>query len=253
MEPACWYGVRGGNPAIRRGDLFAPVSEPPAGASLSHRPPKIPFTVAGVTYDPADIKRFDGQPLHFVWRQLGDQGTQLIGFVGNEWLRGITAYFQLQQLGMLAAPAVAGYGAPLHPSNAHYAPGPYYHPGGSYWVPYPGRYAGQIAAGISPGYEVLPTSARFYEHANNQGDRMRVDGNHTCYDLTKIGRGFLNLADWNDVISSVKSNGATLLLFEHIHFAGDTLLVLPMELLNNLADVGWNDRVSSIKNFGKIY
>jgi hypothetical protein len=115
---------------MRTGDLFAPVPEPPAGASLSHRPPKIPFTVAGVTH---------GQPLHFVWRH---EQNQLIGFVGNEWRR-------------------------------------------------------------KP--------------------------------------------------SSVQSNGATLLLFEHIHFAGDTLLVLPMELLNNLADVGWNDRVSSIKNFGKIY
>ena len=40
-------------------------------------------------------------------------------------------------------------------------------------------------------------------------------------------------------------------MLEAIHFGGDTLLAFDPIL--NLVPLGFNDRVSSIKNFGKIY
>jgi len=226
-------------------DVFAPIAESPAGTSFSHRPPKMPFTVGGVTYDPVDIKRFDGKPLHLVCRPVANNKVELIGFVGNEWIRAFTAYAQMRQLGWLGALSV---GSPMAgPPQAYYIPS---HP---YWDPYPGRQKEAVAMGISPGHEIPSLIARFYEDANFEGDHIRLDGNRQVSDLTKFGRGFLSLGDWNDVISSMQSGGATVLLFEHINYAGDTLLALPTDILNNLEDVGFNDRTSSIKNFGLIY
>ena len=214
-------------------DLFASVPEPPPDSSFSHRPPKIPFTVSGVTYDPADIGRFDGQPLHFVCRQIG-HATELIGFVGNEWVRAITTYAQLLQLSRLAAPAypVLTAGGPYGPEGA------------------------VTGAGQPPPPPDLPSLiCRLYEHANFRGAGLLIRANLAYSDFTKIrvlaaGPGG---GTWNDFVSSVKSDGATVLLFEAINFAGDTLLVMPNDLLTNLETVGWNDRVSSIKNFGKMY
>lgn len=227
-------------------DLFAPAKTAPEAEYL-HRPPKIAFTVAGVTYDPRDIKRFDGQPLHFVSRRAGNKDRDLIGFIGNDWVRAIGSYFQMQQLAGIVAPPATGAGGSINPATA------YYTPGSNYWDPYPGKQKGAVAAGIPPGHEVPSLVGRVYQHANFQGDRLRINGLQQCSDLTLQSRGFLGLGDWNDIISSVQTDGATLLLFEHIHYAGDTLLVLPSDNLNNLADVGWNDRVSSLKNFGAVY
>jgi len=232
-------------------DLFAPDPEPPPGATFTHRPPKLPFTVGGVTYDPADVKRFDGKPLHFVRRPVANNKTELIGFVGNEWVRAITAYAQFRQLGWLGAPAVVGptfYGPSV---SAYYV-------SGGYWDPHPGYQKAAVAAGILPGHEVPSLICRFYEDANFEGDRFWLAPHRKMPDLTTFTRGFFGLGDWNDIISSLQSDGATVLLFEDINFGGDTLLVLPSSpghphIYNNLEDEGWNDRVSSIKNWGLIY
>ncbi len=32
-----------------------------------HNQPKLPFTLGGVSYHPAEIQRFNGKPLHFIW------------------------------------------------------------------------------------------------------------------------------------------------------------------------------------------
>jgi hypothetical protein len=210
-------------------DLFASVPEPPPDSSFSHRPPKIPFTVSGVTYDPADIGRFDGQPLHFVCRQIG-HATELIGFVGNEWVRAITTYAQLLQLSRLAAPAY-----------------PVLTAGGPYGA------EGAVVAGQPPTQELPSLICYLYQHANFRGVGLRIRPNLAYSDFTKITLLGGGGTSWNDIVSSVKSEGATVVLFEAINFAGDTLLVMPNDFLTNLETVGWNDRVSSVKNFGKMY
>lgn len=105
--------------------------------------------------------------------------------------------------------------------------------------------------------EAPSLACRLWEHANYQGGRLRINANQTCRDLTKIGRGFLGLGDWNDIASSVRADGATVLLYEHINSAGDALPVIPSDytytFIDNLETAGWNDRVSSVKNFGKMY
>jgi hypothetical protein len=163
-----------------------------------------------------------------VCRQIG-HATELIGFVGNEWVRAITTYAQLLQLSRLAAPA--------YPVLT--AEGPF-------------GAEGVVRAGQPPPQDVPSLICRLYEHANFRGVGLLIRPYLAYSDFTKItvlGGG----TTWNDIVSSVKSEGATVLLFEAINFAGDTLLVMPNDLLTNLETVGWNDRVSSIKNFGKIY
>jgi hypothetical protein len=230
-------------------DVFAPVSEPQAGASFSHRPPKIPFTVAGVTYDPADIKRFDGQPLHFLYRTVGD-AAELIGFVGNEWVRAVTAYAQLRLLGGLAAPA-AGYGTLLGGVAGGYHPYPHYP-----YYPSPGKGAKQHVAGLL--LTEAPTFAcSFWEHANFRGRKLVLRARRAYRDLTKAGGGFLSFSsDWNDIISSVQLDGAAVRLFEHTNYEGDSLSIFPTAptfvFIPNLELLGWNDRVSSIQNLGQL-
>jgi hypothetical protein len=231
-------------------DVFASVPEPPPDRSFSHRPPRIPFTVSGVTYDPVDIKRFDGQPLHFVCRQFG-HATELIGLVGDEWVRALTTYAQLVRLSQLAAPA-----AGLGPTSAYHVPA-YPVLVGTYTDPRrpfnrETASAGAVTAGLAPPQDVPSLICRLYQHANFRGVGLIIRPGTAYADFTKIGL-LGGGGTWNDIVSSVKSDGATVLLFEAINYVGSTLLVMPYDLLTNLETVGWNDRVSSVKNFGKIY
>jgi hypothetical protein len=96
--------------------------------------------------------------------------------------------------------------------------------------------------------------ARFYVDPNWEGDSTWLRGNKQVADLTKFSRGIFGLGDWNDVISSLQTNGATLILFTDINYQDDdALLVMPHWIYASLGLYGWDDRVSSIKNFGEIY
>jgi hypothetical protein len=180
--------------------------------------------------------------------------TELIGFVGNKWVRAITTYAQVSQLSQLAAPA-AGVG----PASAYYAPA-YSAFGGTYTDPRrpfnrETASAGAVRAGLPPPQDVPSLNCLLYQHANFQGAGLLIRPNRAYSDFTKIGvlAAGPGGGSWNDIVPSVKSEGATVLLFEHVNFAGNTLLVMPNDLLANLETLGWNDRVSSIKNFAWIY
>jgi hypothetical protein len=58
---------------------------------------------------------------------------------------------------------------------------------------------------------------------------------------------------WNDQISGVTLNGSTVVIAEHTNFEGTKLLLWPQQHGSapiDLAALGWNDRASSIWNFG---
>jgi hypothetical protein len=229
-------------------DLFAKPPERQAPRKdIKRKPPKIAFTVGNVIYDPRDIKRFAGQALRLVPRRSGTGEDELLGFVGSDWLRSLMGYFRMVQIGSLA------------PSGASPSPGGSVGiqtsvGAGSGYSPYHGKHSYWVPAGINPGHEVPSLIARFYVDPNFEGDSTWLAGNRQVADLTKFSRGFLGLGDWNDVISSLQTDGATLILFTDINYQDDdSLLVMPTWNYASLGAYGWDDRVSSIKNFGAIY
>jgi hypothetical protein len=229
-------------------DLFAPVPSPQMPPEqITHKPPRIPFVMGDVTYDPGDIKRFNGQTLHFVLRPLADGEHALLAFSGADWLRSLTCYFQMRQHASLVSAGGGGAGGQVAPLYLIVG-------GGKDW--YPGKDTGKGGVVVyphPPGTEVLSLLGRFYEDVNFKGDTLYLAANRVWPDLTKRSRGFLGLGDWNDVICSVQTAGATLLLFEHIQFGGDTLLITPYDITADLGKFGFDERTSSIKNFGSIY
>jgi hypothetical protein len=228
-------------------DLFAPVPPPEIPPErITHKRPRVPFTVGDVTYDPDDIKRFDGQPLYFVLRPLAGGDHALLAFTGSDWLRSLTSYFQMWQHASLVSAGGSGAGGQVAPLTNVGA--------GKDW--YPGKDTGKGSKVVyihPPGREVLSLEGRFYVDRNFKGDTLYLAPNKVWPDLTQRSRGIFGLGDWNDVISSVQSAGATLLLFEHIHFGGDVLLLTPYDIAADLGKFGWDEQVSSIKNFGAIY
>lgn len=229
-------------------DLFAESPERPAPRKdIKRKPPKIAFTVGNVTYDPRDINRFADQALCLVPRRTGTGEDELLGFVGSDWLRLLMDYFRMIQIGSLApggGNSSPGGGIGIETSVGVGGGWPYHRGKQTLWG----------GPGINPGSEVPSLIARFYVDPNWEGDSTWLRGNKQVADLTKFSRGIFGLGDWNDVISSLQTNGATLILFTDINYQDDdALLVMPHWIYASLGLYGWDDRVSSIKNFGEIY
>ena len=69
--------------------------------------------------------------------------------------------------------------------------------------------------------------------------------------LEGVSRGFLGSGDWEDIISSVKVEHGTCVLYENHYFGvldgGSSLTLIQSESF--LERLGWNDRVSSAEAF----
>jgi hypothetical protein len=67
--------------------------------------------------------------------------------------------------------------------------------------------------------------------------------------LRNLGRGcFLwwCSGNWNDLISSIRTEAYSITFFEHIDYTGESITVAPNTIVSNLVDWGWNDRISSL-------
>ena len=91
--------------------------------------------------------------------------------------------------------------------------------------------------------------ANLYRNSNFEGASLPLGDN-----ISKLGnkkfkeKGWSK--DWNDILSSIKiEKGNKIILFEHSYYEGDSLIVT--ENKSNLKNMGWNDRVSSVKVFKK--
>jgi hypothetical protein len=209
-------------------DVFAPQ---PANVETGHRKrmtPSVPFVVENVIYSPDDISRFDGSPLHFIYRD----DNLLVGVTGAAWLQTLTTYIQLKRLLSLAP--LGGVGV----SGGPYPPGPTKGSGGN------------LPGDLGP-----PTG--FFEDATLRGAQLRLSANRYWNDLTTV-HSYVQTplwtvegSSWNDRITSFWSQGDTLLMYEHVNFQGDSLL--SWEHNFDLGQIGWSNRISSIKNFGHIY
>ena len=211
-------------------DLFRPQPASETGGPSKRKPPSVPFAVDNVISSPEDIGRFDGQPLHFISRG----GALLVGVTGPGWLQTLNLYMQLQRFLSLVPLGGVGMSGPYDPN-----------------APTKGWGGSQTNT-----HDLGPPTA-FFEDAAFRGAQLKLSANRAWSDLTAV-HTYVNEGiivsegpSWNDRISSFWSQGETLLMFENTNFLGDTLLSWEYNL--DLGPAGWNDRISSIKNFGNIY
>jgi hypothetical protein len=237
---------------------------------IVHRRPNVPFTVDGVLYEPDEINRFDGQSLHFVLKRKSDKDKMLIGFKDRGLFIGLLrSQWMAAQVGVSQGSVLPGVSLQGMCCNWEGFPG------GLAWVCRPcgdqGKGGGGGATGGSTGgTKAIPFPASgeaiFYEHAGFTGEKLSVPGNPaTAYsNLTKVNRsGILFWAEsWNDAISSISLNKCIVQVFEHINYEGTSLLLESSKDESttfgnpthvNLVDLGWNDRISSVVNWGPVW
>ncbi|MFB6437325.1 hypothetical protein ACFCVY_11160 [Streptomyces sp. NPDC056411] len=98
----------------------------------------------------------------------------------------------------------------------------------------------------------LEDIVRFWEDAGEQGDIRSVGPGLGYKDLSGLHRGFLGTQNWNNIISSLSWCRFDISLFDLTGFdAGGGEFFAPKGCNTpDLTPFGWNDRASSIANWG---
>ena len=214
--------------------LFA--NAPGDDAPSRHKAPGLPLLLNGTLYDPCDIKRFDGTALHFV--PAADH------IVAIDDRRVIAEYWRQSFISSaLADSRYGGYG--VFPAKFEFPPLDTGVPDAPY-SPNPGFATPAPTYGR---YDVGTTY--FYDDDRCQGESLALTSNRGYVRLSKVGRGFLGLGDWNDVISSVSTMNRIVVLYEHKNYGGSTLTLERGDRTSRnewleLNSQGWNDRASSL-------
>lgn len=215
-----------------------------------HQPGEVPFVLNGTLYDPADVRRFNGQALHLVPAAGKDY------LLAVDDLATMRTWWDLLRWAQLEKYQYGGFRweSPPNPPPSSGGTG-----------------GGSSAGSIGPqdhnsGGGVGPVSPWFklshlYEDANFEGDWLTTEINRGFegYDygpqrypsLESVGRGFLGLGDWEDVISSVKIEHGVCILFENAYFGlldgGSSATLTQSE--PSLDKFGFNDKALSVDCF----
>ncbi|MFF8370062.1 hypothetical protein ACF05W_14605 [Streptomyces lydicus] len=98
----------------------------------------------------------------------------------------------------------------------------------------------------------LEDIVRFWEDANESGDIRSVGPGLGYADLSRLHRGFLGTQNWNNIISSLSWCRFDVSLFDLTGFdaSGGEFFAPKGCNTPDLAPLGWNDRASSIANWG---
>ncbi|MFI0222321.1 hypothetical protein [Streptomyces lydicus] len=98
----------------------------------------------------------------------------------------------------------------------------------------------------------LEDIVRFWEDAGEQGDIRSVGPGLGYKDLSRLHRGFLSTQNWNNIISSLSWCRFDVSLFELTDFnaSGGEFFAPKGCNTPDLTPFGWNDRASSIANWG---
>jgi hypothetical protein len=214
---------------------FSKLTSPDLIAQTVHRVPKIPFVLNGTLYDPQDIRRFDGHELHLVASAGGEPILAMDdrAVIARWWELTYLSSYAKSLSSALQDYQYGGYQSKVEPQNTG---------GGPVIIVSPPP----VTQGSSGNKVVQETI--FYEHKDFQGDFLTLPRDRAYRNLTDVGRGFLGLGDWNDIISSVHLFGTSVcVLCEHIHFSGSTLTL--MGGTDFLEGFGWNDRTSSMQTW----
>lgn len=224
-----------------------------SAVEVRHRSPGVPLLVDGVQYASAEISRFDGRPLHFILTSTAAREPVLVAF---------TTFSPV--LSYLRSTLVeAQIGVSHHKTKLCW----FYSrdPVTGYFTAY------QYPCGIEPHEEPKPPPppppppppslvATFHEHFHQtsrkaSGNSITLQPNFFYADLTKVHMSGLWPfdSDWNDKISGVTLDGATVVCAEHGNLEGSTIVLGPPG--GNVIDLfplGWNDRISSMWNVGAV-
>jgi hypothetical protein len=232
---------------------------PPTPSAIRHRPPECPLFIDGVAHDPADIVRYDGTPLHMTVTETAD-GVCLHAFTHDVTIQALTALFAMRVLdwgtppgGGPSQPGQQGPSWP--PTNGCGFMGmepcypPSRPPSGSGGSGGSSGGGGTVPAIIDPMYQ---GTVCIFEHVDYHGDWFWVESGRVYSDLTEVSRNTTLWwsDDWNDTISSMSMTNDHMLYSEHTHQQGNTLYLKPNTKVRELVSIGWNDRISSVWNYG---
>ena len=209
-------------------------------SAVRHAPPKIPFVWNGTTYDPAGISRLDGQAAGFLVHYVGGRPEMYV--ISDPHQRGLVV--QTLAIGRLVGSVIrwASKDFSESPGNT----GPHTGPVGlldSTIIVSPPPFS-QGSSSIPPVADL-----HLWSDDNFQGSGLTVPAGKQYSDLTGVYR-FWPFTDWNDCISSAIPCSSACLFWEHVGFGGSFLLVNLHLGVRNFEDFGWNDRISSVQNFG---
>lgn len=217
---------------------------------IVHGIPQMPVTIDGVEYDPNDVRRFDGTPLHFLFYRLRD---------GEPILQALTDQSPLvsaRLIGLYSRPTdwpptpTPGSGMPGQ------APPGVVGPGGYDWVN-GGKNEGTTDGATSSSGRIIESppappgdydSIQMFSDVNYEGDWCWLGRGRQYARLSDVSRNKVLFfsGDWNDQISSLGWTGGSVTYYEHAGFKGSTL-DLHGSPVPSLTEIGWNDRISSVR------
>jgi hypothetical protein len=209
--------------AVPTATVLAKMGVPSPGLKkIVHRPPKIPLYVDGVLLDPADISRFNGQPLHFVVGAKNPvEGKPVLqAFTGSDYLNFLKATYIASLVTQDLCPGE---------KPCYVVPPPHPNPN-------------------LPGTHNVVQACDEIEYF---GEVLDVYPGFSLPDLRNLYRLFPFRGNWNDCINSVRpcyNNIVT--FFSDINFGGNQLTLPRGYAAPDLAWWGWNNTISSVTNWG---
>jgi hypothetical protein len=203
----------------------APVGVATAGSRAAserivHRPPSLAVIVDGVEHAPEDLSRFDGRPLHFVASRTSGGEPRLLAFTDDQPLR----------IALWASALVRRHQGATPASEVEERAG----------------------APFTRG------TVQMFEHAGFDGDWFWLQAGFGYSDLTRVYHGPIwSRGDWNDTISSVSATDCDVTYYEHTNWGGSSFFSPAYtgdptggHAWGDLGAIGWNDRISSVANWG---
>ena len=221
---------------------------------IVHAVPSVPLIFDGVTYNPEDIHRFDGQALIFVPITASD-GTNWLQLFPEEIATVLAGYFQTRQLVYLVNPADFPIVPLLDPPPGPGDPPPPIYCHGS---------SNGIICGSGPGGDPPPlpppppsppittNQVEMFDDADYTGNWFWLGRGYMYKDLRAVGRGGWFGGDWDDSISSLSSTNTSCIYCEYVNLEGSKLYLGPNKPISNLSIIGSNDRISSVWNFDSV-
>jgi hypothetical protein len=205
---------------------------------IEHRIPECALVIDGIEVEPADIVRFNDQPLHLV--AASRRGVPcLIGFTDN---RIEQALYARMLLNAIRPERDLRDGTWTGPGTQMETPS----------MPEPWRYTSVDVDNAAP--EAFG-QVRMFSDKNWGGDWFWLDAGRAYLRLSKVPRAQVlwYSSDWNDVISSQSWTDCNVAYYQDLNRGGN-VLIMPRLLSSthtaNFRQYGWDNYASSVANFG---
>lgn len=227
---------------------------PDTARGIVHPAPEVPFVLDGVTYEPQDIRRLNGQALLFIPVVAAD-GSSSLQLFHEEIGTVLAGYLQVRQVASLVYPTdfpIPGVSGPTKPGEPPPPTYPPLNPPGGSGAPPPPPPAGGGGGGGGSVFPPAPFTygqIQMFDGGGYQGNWFWLAKGFMWTDLTRVSRGGFFGGDWNDEIFSLGSTNTSCIYCEHINLEGSKLFLGPNRPIDNLVPLGWHNRISSVWNF----